>query len=238
MKALFPPRRGLLGCLAFLTGTLAILAFAQTRPSALAPVSKAMLCVTEGKLSEAAPSTLSVAAPKMRAYVNANTLAEAQLRFTYLGPTDKDIPLGSGEMRRQFGLKLLAQDACNLVYVMWRFEPQSKIVVSVKSNPGQHTSAECGNRGYTNVKPRRGLRVPAISVGSSHTLQAMLGGEDLRVVADGAAVWEGSIGGDASRLKGPVGIRSDNARLNFHLMTAAAQKQAGTVPACREEPGE
>ena len=34
--------------------------------------------------------------------------------------------------------KLRAEDACNLVYVMWRIEPQSRLVVSVKRNPGQH----------------------------------------------------------------------------------------------------
>ena len=41
-----------------------------------------------------------------------------------------------GELRRQFGLKLRAQDACNLVYVMWRIEPASKLVVSIKCRTG------------------------------------------------------------------------------------------------------
>jgi hypothetical protein len=232
MKVLFPARPGFLG---LLTGTVALLAFAEARSNSLTAVSKAMLCVTEGELSESAPFTLSVTAPKMRAYVNADVAPAAQLRFIYLGSTDKDIPLGSGEMRRQFGLKLLAQDPCNLVYVMWHFEPQSKIVVSIKSNPGQHTSAECGNRGYTNVKPQRGSRVTAIAVGSSHTLQAMLNGEELRVVADSATVWEGSLGPHASHLKGPVGVRSDNARLNFSLV---ARVRGNTPLGCRKEAGE
>ncbi len=91
----------------------------------------------------------------MRAYLNAITAHQVEVHFTYLGSTGNEARLGSGELRRQFGLKLRAQDACNLVYAMWRIEPESKLVVSIKSNPGQHTSAECGNRGYRNIKPQR-----------------------------------------------------------------------------------
>ena len=50
---------------------------------------------------------------------------------------------------------------------MWRIEPESKLVVSVKSNPGQHTSAECGNRGYRNIKPRRSTPVPVLHSGDT-----------------------------------------------------------------------
>ena len=105
---------------------------------------------------------------KMRAYLNAFTAQLVEARFTYLGPTGNEARLGSGELRRQFGLKLRAQDACNLVYAMWRIEPESKLVVSVKSNPGQQTSSQCGNRGYRNVKPRRSTPVPALRSGDSH----------------------------------------------------------------------
>jgi hypothetical protein len=114
----------------------------------LAPVSKANLCVTEGSIEETPDHRLSVNVARMRAYVNAYTQLVAQVQFTYLGATPNEVPLASGEMRRQFGLKLRAQDACNLVYAMWRIEPESKLVVSVKNNPGEHTSAQCGNRGY------------------------------------------------------------------------------------------
>ena len=198
-----------------------------------------MLCVTEGQLSAASQNQLAVNVPKMRAYVNAETAADAAVRFTYLGATAKDIPLGSGEMRRQFGLKLLAQDACNLIYVMWRFEPESKVVVSFKSNSGQHTSAECGNRGYTNIKARHSSKVPAMATGSTHTLEASLHEQDLQVVADGMVVWVGSIGLEASQLRGPIGVRSDNARLNFALETSFPSVHAGkSGPACRDDAGE
>jgi hypothetical protein len=58
---------------------------------------------------------------------------------------------------------LRAEDACNLVYLMWRIEPESRLVVSVKRNPGQHASAECGNRGYQNVKPRYSAPIPSLA---------------------------------------------------------------------------
>jgi hypothetical protein len=212
---------------------------AQASSRELVPVSRDMLCVTEGELSAAPQNQLAVDVPKMRAYVNAETFADAEVRFTYLGATAKDIPLGSGEMRRQFGFKLLAQDACNLVYVMWRFEPESKVVVSFKSNPGQHTSTECGNRGYTNIMARHSTKVPAMATGSTHTLQASLHEQDLQVLADDMVVWVGSIGLEASQLRGPIGVRSDDARLNFALQTSFPGGHAArSGPACRNDAGE
>jgi hypothetical protein len=182
-------------------------------------VSRERLCATEGAIGEAADHRLTVDAPKMRAYVNQWTTQSAELRFTYLGGTSKESALGSGAIRRQFGLKLRAQDPCNLVYAIWRVVPESKLVVSVKRNPVQHTSAECGNRGYFNVKPRKASAVPRLESGQSHTLRAEMSNEELRVLVDNHEVWEGDVGSDAAKLDGPVGIRSDNARLEFELLT-------------------
>jgi hypothetical protein len=50
---------------------------------------------------------------------------------------------------------------------MWSYVHRS---VSVKSSPGKHTSAQCGNRGYQNIKPLRSTPVPAPSSGDTHTL--------------------------------------------------------------------
>ena len=118
----------------------------QSPPTRLTPVSKANLCVTEGSIEETPDHRLSVNVAKMRAYVNAYTQRVAEVRFTYLGSAPNEAPRASGEMRRQLGLKLRAQDACNLVYAMWRIEPESKLVVSVKNNPGEHTSAQCARQ--------------------------------------------------------------------------------------------
>lgn len=177
-------------------------------------VTRAMLCVTEGSLDEVSGERLSVSVPKMRAYVNRETLQSIEALFTYRGPTRNEARLGSGQMRRQFGLKLRAQDPCNLVYVMWRIEPESELVVSVKTNPGEHTSAECSNHGYRNI---RKSPVPLLRPGDSHALRAEMNGESLRVFVDNSVVWEGALASDALHLNGPVGIRSDDAQVEFEL---------------------
>ena len=208
----------------------------QSLTTRLTPVSKANLCVTEGTIQEFPGQGLSVDVPKMRAYVNAYTQPALEARFTYLGATGKDAPLASGEMRRQFGLKLRAQDACNLVYAMWRIEPEAKLVVSVKSNPGEHTSAQCGNQGYQNIKPRHISSLPRLDSGGTHILRAQMNGADMQVFADNFLVWEGSLGPDALSFDGPVGIRSDNARLQIDLKTGPPIHK--TSPGCRSEESE
>jgi hypothetical protein len=189
---------------------------AQTATKTLA-VTRSNLCVTEGEIGDGPNNDLIVGAQKMRAYVNTWTSQSIEAEFTYAGPTAKESALGSGEIRRQFGLKLRAQDACNLVYAMWRIEPESKVVVSVKRNPGQTRSSECGNRGYQNIKPRRASPVPALHPGDRHVLRAEMVHDNLRVFVDNREVWDGSVGSDAEALTGPVGIRSDNARLLLNL---------------------
>jgi hypothetical protein len=200
----------------------------------LEPVSKAKLCVTEGAIDELPGGELSVSVPKMRAYLKEVTQQVVEAHFQYLGSTGNEARLGSGELRRQFGLKLRAQDACNLVYAMWRIEPESKLVVSVKTNPGQHTSAECGNRGYRNIKPARSTPVPVLRPSQTHTLRAEMSGSELKVFADSTLVWEGSVGADALALNGPVGIRSDNARLQLELRAGELLKpQPAHAAECR-----
>jgi hypothetical protein len=138
-------------------------------PSNWFSVPHAKLCVTEGAIEQASGNRMSVNVPKMRAFVTIATMQDVEARFTYQGKTTGEKPLGSGEMRRQFGLKLRAQDASNLVYAMWRIEPEPKLVVSVKSNPGQHTSVECANRGYRNIKPVHSSPVPVLRPAVTHT---------------------------------------------------------------------
>ncbi len=212
---------------------------AQSPSGAMIPILRGMLCVTEGSISETSQGQLSVNVPKMRAYVNAWTAQSVEARFTYLGPTTQEARLGSGTIRRQFGLKLHAQDPCNLVYAMWRVEPETKLVVSVKSNPGQNTSAECSNHGYRNIKPQRTASLPVLLPGSTHTLRAEMNGESITVFADGVVVWIGAVGQDAARLQGPVGIRSDNARLEISLKAGQPRNvHPDYALACKTGPGE
>jgi hypothetical protein len=220
-------------CAFFFLATMALQAAPHPPARKLVAVSRADLCVTEGAVDELPGGRLSVAVPKMRAYVNAFTPPEVAVHFTYLGSTGNEARLGSGELRRQFGLKLRAQDACNLVYAMWRIEPESKLVVSVKSNPGQHTSTECGNRGYRNIKPRRNMPVPVLRSGDTRDLRAEMNGDEMKVFADNALVWEGSVGADALSFDGPVGMRSDNARFEVQLRAPQLPPRQGRAPGCR-----
>jgi len=212
----------------------ALLGVALAQSAGWLTIGRDRLCVTEGAIDKTANNRLSVNVPKMRAYVTDWTAQSAEVRFTYLGGTSKESALGSGTIRRQFGLKLHAQDPCNLVYAIWRIDPESRVVVSVKRNPSQHTSAECGNRGYENIKPRKAAALPRLAPGQSHTLRAEMRDAELRVFADNHEIWEGDVGPDAAKLDGPVGIRSDNARLEFDFLARESKgPHPDSVKACQ-----
>jgi hypothetical protein len=204
-----------LGGVALLAASSAALAADDVRP--LAPVARGGLCVTEGAIGQLAGQRLAVDVPKMRAVATAPGAQAIELRFVYHGPTTQMARLGSGEARQQFGLKLHAQDACNLVYAMWRIAPQQRLVVSVKSNPAQHASAQCRNAGYRNVVPRHAAPVPLLRPGEPHRLRADMTATALRVSIDGAVVWDGDLGDRTVPADGPVGIRTDNARLEMEV---------------------
>ncbi len=211
---------------------------AQLAAARLSEVARPALCVTEGRLDPVPNRGLSVNVPKMRAYVNQSLADAAEIRFTYLGATASEATLASGQSRRQLGLKLRADDACNLIYVMWRIEPESRLVVSIKRNPSEHSSAQCGNRGYQNVKPQFSAAVPRLTPGQSHSLRAELHGSELRASIDGRLAWQGGLGADGAGLHGPAGVRSDNVRAEFSLAVAAAAAQPAAVAECRSGPQE
>jgi hypothetical protein len=198
-------------------------------PGDLTPVAAEGLCVTRGRIV-AAHTALSVEEPKLRAAVPASDGNRAELRFVYRGPTAQTALLGSGALRRQIGLKLRAQDGCNLVYIMWRIEPTQAIVVSVKRNPGARTHAECGNRGYRNLHGATTPVAPLVA-GVARRLAAVVDGRVLSVWVDGALAWRGELDADTASLVGPAGMRSDNVRVDFGLRVAPG---AGSgAPACR-----
>jgi hypothetical protein len=208
---------GVKACLLLLVAGLTGGAWAQLSSLKPVAISRQGLCVTEGEISALPDAHLSVNVPSARAYVMAITPQVIEVQFRYLGRTKSESSLGSGETRQQFGVKLRAQDPCNLVYAMWRIEPESKVVVSIKSNPAEHTSAECTNHGYHDIKPRRTKAVPILRPGDQHVLRAELLDAEIRVFVDGVAVWEGNLGQDSLKIDGPVGFRSDNVHLDFVL---------------------
>jgi hypothetical protein len=175
--------------------------------------------VSDGKIEETAGNRLMVSSKEMRATLKkTGTSQNVTVKFTYLGPTRKVSHLGNGEVRHQFGIKLKAQDICNLVYVMWNFDAQ-KIAVSVKLNPGQRTHEHCLDHGYiNNIKPQIWMPPPAVEVDQPHTLSAELEGQELKVQADGKVAWGGTLVPVVLEFKGPVGIRSDNAQVVFDFL--------------------
>lgn len=198
-------------------------AFADTTASVtqLQPIGRNRICVTNGAVSSLPDGRLGIQTPSSRAVAPGSDGTAAELHFRYLGPAIQVKPLASGEIRRQIGVKLRAQDACNLLYAMWHIAPDAKIEVSVKKNPAQHASAECHAGGYLILKPSRVAEMPAIHPGEAHTLRVALNGADLIVIADGREAWAGTVGSDLDGIAGPAGFRSDNARFELEFLAAA-----------------
>jgi hypothetical protein len=200
---------------------------AAAEPSPLAPILARELLVTAGSIevdggSASRKDRFSIRSPLLRAWVGRQPRDSVELAFSYLGPTGVDVPLASGERRRQIGLELRAEDSCNLLYVMWRIEPKQRLVVSLKSNPGQHQSSECADRGYLNLEPEQARALPALELGQQHVLRATLlalapSGVQLDVQVDGSTVWRGRLPAAAAALEGPVGLRSDNGQFDVQL---------------------
>jgi hypothetical protein len=198
--------------------------------SGLEAVAPSRLCVTDGHVAARSAPALAVDEGAMRGVVAGDRSATAELAFDYPGPSRVELPLANGELRRQIGLKLRAQDTCNVIYVMWRLAPSTGIVVQLKRNPGKSTHAECGDEGYVTVRATMSTPAPAIQIGEQHTLRADLDGDVLTVLADGKVAWQGALPREARDLEGPIGIRSDNGRFGFELRVPGGSRQG---PACR-----
>jgi hypothetical protein len=190
------------------------------------PVHASDLTVTSGTVFATGGSGLGTTSAEMRAVQRdrGRHAGSARLAFQFLGNSSTTKRLGSGLVRRQIGLKLRAADPCNLLYVMWRSYPDRVIEISRKSNPGLHTSQECGNAGYSDLAliPEPG------GVHRHHVLEA-----DTRRTADGSLVLAVYADGrlarkltlaptEAAGLAGPIGVRSDNGSYRFRLSAARA----------------
>jgi hypothetical protein len=207
--------------------------------AALQRIDRDGLCVTNGTVSMLPAGRLAIDTPSSRAVVRTATESTAdqlaEIRFRYLGPTQVSKPLASGELRRQIGLKLRAEDTCNLIYAMWHIEPDAKVAVSIKRNAGMHTNEQCHAGGYVNLKAPRPVDLPPIRPGETHTLRAELHGNDLTVAADGKVAWQGTLGNEPPSPHGPAGFRTDNAR--FELEYYADRPVRSLLQAQRAQPG-
>jgi hypothetical protein len=205
--------------------TTAQAAAAGSGLDALDPTS---LVVTSGAIKRLNATRFETSSGAMRATLAGTGVDAAELRFHYLGPNDQndEVPLASGELRRQVGLKLRAQDGCNVVYVMWRIEPPSGLNVSVKSNPDKHESRACADAGYSTVQPREQQQVQTVEVNSEHTLRASISGTDLQVYADAKLSWLGALPPEAFDFDGPAGIRSDNGAFDMEFRVSRSMQAA------------
>ncbi len=179
------------------------------------------LCVTHGALASA-----RIEVPTFRAVAPGHAGDRAAMRFVVHGETAEHRALASGQDRRQLGLKLRAEDGCNLVYVMWRLDPKPQVEVSIKRNEGESTAKQCGARGYTKVKPLLAEAPPVMTDGRAHELRAEITGDLLVAWIDGAPVWRGRLPAAAEELDGPAGVRSDN--LEVDLLGFAVDRRVGS----------
>jgi hypothetical protein len=223
-----------LAALAGCTGNSSQAAPTRSAPGKLEAIGDA-LCVTKGS----AAIKGAVTEPTVRAVAPSTSGEAAALTFTYRGYSTTKRELASGQERHQLGLKLRAQDGCNLVYVMWRLESKKGIPiveVSVKRNPGQRTSEQCGTDGYTKVKPAKDhtlALVPVLAAGDTHTLRAAIAGDELRAWIDDKLVWRGTLPDSTRDLAGPAGLRSDN--LAYDLVAFAAAAGDGKAKCTKED---
>jgi len=194
-------------------------------PASLAPIAPGELVVTAGSIQPApgaepggvGPAGFSIREPTLRAWVGRTPRSAVEMEFVYQGATLQAAPLASGQLRRQIGVELRAQDSCNVVYVMWHVEPERGIVVSVKNNPGQSRHRQCGDRGYTVLTPEQVHAVPPVRKGERHLLTAVLSDRELVVSVDKVRTWVGRLPPAALGFDGPVGIRSDNGQFDVRL---------------------
>lgn len=178
--------------------------------------------ITAGALEPGPSGTLLIRDGSVRAELREHAAA-ATLEFAYLGPATHVDRLASGELRRQIGLKLRAQDTCNVIYVMWHIEPTPGIEVAIKYNPGLHVHAACQDHGYTFIAPERSQPITAIQPNTWHSLSARLRGSALEVSADGLVAWRGTLPRTAFTFDGPVGLRSDNGRFSVRFRSDSVQ---------------
>jgi hypothetical protein len=188
------------------------------------------LCVTKGKLASA-----RVEVPTFRAVALDRGGDGAAAKFVVHGATATERALASGQERRQIGLKLRAENGCNLVYVMWRLDPRPQIDVSVKRNVGQKTAKECGAEGYTKVRPTAALtatELPRLDDNTEHELRAEINGDRLVAWVDGRVAWIGSLPETARTLAGPAGVRSDNLDFELRGLAVDAGARADVAAKC------
>jgi hypothetical protein len=193
---------------------LLLAASASTAQPQSAPVDLDQVCVTLGEIRTTTDGRLEIDSDASRAVSRQGDDDYAGLVFEYLGPSRTESKLASGNVKRQLGLKLQAEDSCNVVYVMWPVDG-GPLEVSSKVNPGKVSHAECGVKGYVLSEARHKKPVAPIVVGQPRRLEARVENRVLQVLIDGEVVWSGDAGRRTGNLFGYSGLRTDNVHIRF-----------------------
>ena len=180
--------------------------------SSCVQLEKTSLCATSGSY-EVAKGMMETSSVQTRGLLTTTSQQGISLLFSYKGPPEEVKAFRSGLKRQQIGVKVKAQDSCNLIYVMWRFGEKDSIVVSRKLNPGQHSHKECLNHGYKTIATLPAPKI--IREGEFHRLNVSIDKNQLKVMADGENLWQGILEEELSQLQGPLGIRTDNGKFVF-----------------------
>lgn len=197
----------------------------------LAPIESA-LCVTTG----AAALGGVVEAPAMRAVAKHTDGEAAAVTFTYRGETANKKSLASGEVRRQLGLKLRAENGCNLIYVMWRLDPKPMVYAQLKRNPGAKDHEACGASGYRKLRAAETTPPPPLVPDRRYTLRAEIDEHDeLRVYIDDTLHWRGPLPAAVRDLRGPAGLRSDNLAFDLERFEAVPTDATAGNAKCLSE---
>jgi hypothetical protein len=189
------------------------------------------LCVTKG---HGAIGT-KITDPTVRAVARGTAGDAAALTFVFHGDSETTRELANGKPRRQVGLKLRAENGCNLLYVMWRLDPKPEIEVSLKRNPGAKTHKDCGAGGYTKIKPAKHEVPPELELGAKHTIKASITGSELSAWIDDQLVWQGTLPDEANELRGPAGLRSDNLAYDLVAFSGVLGDKNQPMPKCTSE---
>ncbi|HMO46731.1 MAG TPA: hypothetical protein PKB14_11960 [Rubrivivax sp.] len=197
-------------------------------------VTPQQVCVTNGVISTQRDQSFIVESPSSRAVVKPSDDNFGAIEFEYLGPTTKEVPLDSGRMVHQLGLKLHARDSCNVIYVMWSVEADTGFKVTTKTNPSKSTNRECGTDGYKMIYQSKPGDIPPVKIGEPRRLEASLRERTLTVKIDGNNVWQGEVGVDSAKAPGYSGIRTDNVRARFRWFATPPTSDA--VPSVGDEP--
>ena len=162
----------------------------------------------------------------------------SKIRFRYLGHSNEITETDY----RQIGLKVRANNTCNVLYVMWSIEKigdstyPEHIFVKYKSNPGDVNYSDCldSNGHESGYQTLNAADIPpplsSVKDGLYHTLEALLiplGTNDgsvgndfiLHVCADGYDIWHGNLFNIPEDILGPSGFRTDNGKFEFYFYT-------------------